>query len=324
VSVVPTESSRARIVAAFAALYVIWGSTYLAIRYLIETLPAFLAAGFRFLLAGAVLYAYARTHGAGRPTLHHWRSAVLVGGLLLLGGNGAVVWASRRVPSGLVSLLISMTPLWMVAIDWARPGGARPRGPVLLGLLLGLAGLVVLIGPESLAGGERLDLPGAAVLVFGTVCWASGSIYARHAPLPHSSFLATAMEMSCGGALLVLLSVASGEPAGFDLTRVSLRSVLAFLYLTVFGSLVAFTAYIWLLSVCSTARVSTYAYVNPLIALFLGWALAGESLSRRTLAAAAVIITAVALIVAAGSQAPAAAGGLNNSSEEPAPEGISR
>jgi drug/metabolite transporter (DMT)-like permease len=287
------------LILAFAAVYVIWGSTYLTIRFAVMTLPPFLMAGARFLTAGSLLYAWARAHGAERPSRSHWAAAGIVGAFLLLGGNGAVVWAAKRIPSGLSSLVVATTPLWMAGIDWMRRGGVRPSRQVLLGLLLGFAGLVLLIGSKegTLAGaGDRIDMLPALVLLLGTISWASGSIYARHARLPASSVLATAMEQLSGGALLIGLGIVAQEPWRFDPASVSLRSLLSFLYLLVLGSIVAFTAYIWLLKVTSAAMVSTYAYVNPLVAVFLGWAFGDEALSQRTLLAAGVILLAVAVI----------------------------
>ena len=287
---------RAEILLAFAAIYVIWGSTYLAIRFAIETLPPFLMAASRFLVAGPLLYAWARWRGAARPAPGHWRAAAVVGALLLLGGNGAVVWAEQRVPSGVTALLVAMVPLWMVLLDWLRPGGVRPTLAVFSGVALGLAGLVLLVGPEQILGGEHVDHAGALALAFGCLTWSIGSVYSRHAPLPASPQLATAMEMVAGGALLLVASLARGEWQQLAAQAISLRSLAALAYLVVFGSLVALTAYVWLLRQTTPARVSTYAYVNPVVAMLLGWALAGEPLSARTLVAAAVIVGGVVLI----------------------------
>lgn len=286
---------RLRVVLAFAAVYIIWGSTYLAIRFAIDTLPGFLMAGVRFLLAGGLLYAWARSQGAARPSRIHWRSAAIVGGLMLLGGNGGVVWAEQHVPSGLTAVLIATVPLWVAVLDWLWRG-SRPTVRGLLGLALGLAGIGLLVGPGELAGSQGVDLLGAGVLVLASLSWAAGSLYSRSAPLPGSPLLATALEMLAGGALLLVLGLAAGQATELDLARVSLRSLLALGYLVVFGSLVAFTAYIWLLRATSPARAATYAYVNPVVAVVLGWALAGEPLTTRTLLAAAVIIGAVVLI----------------------------
>lgn len=294
---------RGRILAAFAAVYVIWGSTYLAIRFAIETLPPLLMAGARFLVAGALLYAWVRRPGAperpARPTAAEWGWGALVGALLLLGGNGGVVWAERTVPSGVVALLVAIVPVWMVLLDWARPGGRRPGALVAAGLVTGFAGLVALVGPGSLTGrggpGE-VSIAGALAAVVGSLAWALGSIIARGAGLPRSPLLATAIEMLCGGALLLAAGLAMGEAGRLTLGDITGRSGLAWAYLVVFGSLVGFTAYVWLLGHVSAARASTYAYVNPLVAVLLGWAVAGEPVTARTLVAAAVIVGAVALI----------------------------
>ncbi|MGD2070505.1 MAG: EamA family transporter [Gemmatimonadota bacterium] len=294
------EAPAWKVASAFAAVYVIWGSTYLAIRFAIETLPPFAMAGVRFLVAGGVLYLWTRrVRGAAPPGRAEWRSAVVVGGLLLLGGNGAVVWAEQFVPSGLTALLIATVPLFMVLIDWVS-GGERPTALVIVGVLWGLAGVGLLVSGEGFGGGSPAALVGGLAVLGGSLAWATGSIYSRRAPLPPSPRLGTAMQMVAGGALLLGTGVARGELAGFDAGAVTLRSALALAYLVVFGSLVAFSCYIWLLRVVSPARVSTYAYVNPVVALFLGWALAGEPLGPGILLAAAVILSAVMLINVVG------------------------
>jgi drug/metabolite transporter (DMT)-like permease len=297
----PPQAPRARVITAFAALYLIWGSTYLAIKVAVETLPPFLMAGIRFAIAGAILYAYARAAGAGKPSAANWKAASIVGAGLLLGGNGGLVWALQRLPSGVSAILVATTPLWMVGLDWIRPGGVRPAPRVIAGLLLGLLGIALLVGPEKAAGGG-LDPAGAGAILLATLSWAAGSIYARHAPLPASSLLATAMEMLAGGVLLTVLAIAAGEADKFSPGDVSARSAAGFLYLLLVGSLVGFTAYVWLLKVSSPARVSTYAYVNPVVAVLLGWAFAGEELTPRMLVAAAVVVGAVAAITTASSR----------------------
>lgn len=281
---------------ALGTVYVIWGSTYLAIAIAIETLPPFWMAGARFVVAGALLYGLARWRGAARPAAVHWRSAALIGGLLLMGGNGGVVWAEQRVDSGLAALLVSMVPLWMVLLQWLRPGGSRPSGRVIAGVALGFGGLVLLVRPT---GGGGIDLVGVAALMLACVSWAWGSLHSRRVPLPESPLMATALEMISGGALLLVLGTLTGEPSRLDLAAVSIRSALALGYLVVFGALVAFTAYVWLLRVASPVLVSTYAYVNPIVAVFLGWLFRGEPLTAATLGAAAVIVTGVALITSA-------------------------
>lgn len=291
------------IVAAFAAIYIVWGSTYLAIRYAIETMPPLLMAGTRFLAAGALLFAWARFKGAPWPTARLWTSTAVIGALMLLGGNGGLTWAEQRVPSGLAALLIATVPLWMVlmsAVPGLRtPGATRlwPSAQVVSGLVLGLAGLVILIGPAQFAGGGRLDLLGTVVLVACSLSWTIGSLLSRRLALPASSHMATAMEMLCGGALLCLAGLAFGEGPRVALDALQARSVLAWLYLVFAGSIVAFTAYVWLLRHVAPSRVATYAFVNPVVAVVLGWAFAGEPLSARTLIAAAVIVAAVAFVV---------------------------
>jgi len=302
--------SRSRIIAAFAAIYLIWGSTYLGIRFAIETIPPFLMGGVRFIIAGIILFTWSRSRTSERLTAVHWRNTAIVGAGLILGGNGAVVWAEQFVPSGMAALLVAILPFWIVLIDWVRPGGKRPSPGVALGLVIGIAGIVVLVGPDAIhpstAPGSNGGgiLKGAIVLMCGSLSWALGSIYSRDAAMPKSALLATGMEMLAGGIMLALLGVITREPMHFDLAEVSARSIAGFIYLTTIGSLVGFTAYIWLLTVQPASRVSTYAYVNPVVAVFLGWALAGEAISLRTVIAAAIIIGAVALITIARSSQP--------------------
>ena len=292
------RAQRSHILLAFAALYIIWGSTYLAIRFAIETIPPFLMAGARFVLSGTVLYLFARARGAERPTGQHWRAAAIVGVLLLLGGNGGVVWAEQYVPSGVAALLVATVPLWMVLLDWMRPGGRRPSLGVAAGLALGLAGLALLVGVDDLRS-SNVHLGGALVLTVGAIAWSAGSIVSRHLTLPKDPLATTGLEMLTGGAALFVLSAAMGEFSAFRPSAVTTRSLLAWGYLVTFGSLIGFTAYIWLLRVVSPAKVSTYAYVNPIVAVFLGWLVASEPLTMRMGIAAAVIVAAVAMITVA-------------------------
>lgn len=291
------HAARTKVVLAFAAVYLIWGSTYLAIKVAIETLPPFFMASLRFLIAGSLLYALATLRGARRPSREHWGASFIVGALLLVGGNGALVWSEERVPSGLAALLLATIPIWMVLLDSFRKGGPKLGARVMGGLAVGIAGLGLLVGPSELWGSSRVDPLGAGVLMFGSLSWSVGSLYSRHAKLPPSPFLAAAMEMLAGGALLIAVGMVSGEGRQLHWAAVSTRSMAGLLYLVIFGSLLGFTAYIWLLGVASTARVSTYAYVNPVVAVFLGWAFAGEALSVRELLATAAIVGAVALII---------------------------
>jgi drug/metabolite transporter (DMT)-like permease len=296
-----THATRAQIIAAFASIYLVWGSTYLAIRYAIETIPPFTMGGIRFLVSGAMLYAWARYRGAPKPTRLHWRNAVIAGGFLLLGGNGAVVWAEQFVPSGLTALLVSILPFWLVIIEWARPPRRRPSSVILAGLVLGFIGIIVLVGPGNVGGHGDIRPLGALVLILGSLSWAIGSFWSRDANLPESGLLTTGMEMLGGGALLFIVGALSGELSHFDIHQVSKVSTIGLLYLITFGSLIGFTSYIWLLDKVSPARLGTYAYVNPVVAVLLGWAIAGEALSIRTAVAAAIVICAVALITTARS-----------------------
>ena len=295
------RASRAQIVAAFASIYLIWGSTYLAIRYAVETIPPFIMGGVRFLISGAMLYLWARSRGAPKPTRLHWRNAIIAGGFLLLGGNGAVVWAEQFVPSGLTALLVSILPFWLVIIEWVRPPRRRPSGAVLAGLVLGFIGIVVLVGPSDVGGHGDVNPLGALVLILGSLSWAIGSFWSRDAQLPESGLLTTGMEMVGGGMLLLVVGTLAGEFSHLDIHSISNASAFGLLYLITFGSLLGFTSYIWLLDKVSPARLGTYAYVNPIVAVLLGWAIAGERLSIRTGVAAAIVICAVALITTARS-----------------------
>jgi drug/metabolite transporter (DMT)-like permease len=283
-----------QLVTAFALVYLIWGSTYLGIRVAIETIPPFTMLALRYLIAGSILYAIIRARGAPAPKAADWSKATVIGALLLLAGNGAAAWAIRTVPSGITAVVIAMSPLWMVLIDWLRPGGTRPTLAVALGIVGGLAGIALLLDPTASRG--VLTPEGAIVLLVGTISWAGGSIYSRTSPMRVDPFLGTAMQMLCGAVLLGIAGAAIGEWPQVRLEEITLRSILALGYLAVFGSLVAFTAYIWLLHHTTTAKASTYAYVNPVVALILGWAIGGEELAGRTVAAAAIIIGSVVVI----------------------------
>jgi drug/metabolite transporter (DMT)-like permease len=287
---------RSHVLAAFAAVYVVWGSTYLAIRYAVETIPPFFMVGARFLVSGALLYTWARMRGSAKPTRRQWRDAAIGGILMLCLGNGAVSWAEQKVPSGLAALLVAVVPLWVVVIEWLRPGGTRPRVAVALGVVVGLIGLAVLVGPETLVGHGSIDAAGVAVLMVGSLAWAAGSVYNRYGDLPDSSALSTGVQMLAGSAALIALGLASGEAGQLHVSTISRNSWLGWLYLVTFGSLVGFTAYIYVLKAVTPAKASTYAYVNPVVAVFLGWAIAGEPVTALTIAAAGVILAGVAMI----------------------------
>ncbi len=287
---------RWRIALAFLSIYTIWGSTYLAIRFAVETFPPFLMAAVRFLIAGGVLYAWMCLRGAPRPTRANWKAATIVGGFLLLGGNGGVTKAEQIVPSGLTAVLITIVPIWMALVELLRRDRIVPTPQVILGLVLGFGGVVLLVGPGDLAGGGGLNPLWAGVLILASLSWATGSVYSQKASLPKTPLLGSGMEMLAGGVLLLLASMVSQEWVGFQASNVSFLSLVSFLYLIIFGSLIGFSSYVWLLTKTTTARVSTYAYVNPVVAVFLGYFLAGEQLTLRTLLASSVIVVAVVVI----------------------------
>ena len=296
---------RARLLVAFAAVYLVWGSTYLAIRFAVETLPPFLMAGARFILAGLILLAWARAReGAAWPTRQEWQTGLISGSLLLLGGNGGVAWAEQRVPSGIAALLVAIVPLWMVLLEWLRPGGHRPRAAVFAGVGLGLAGLALLVGPDALRSGSGSDAVGAMVLVFASLSWAAGSQYTRWAPRARSGTVGAGTQMLAGGVVLVIAAAIAGEPSRLDLAHASTRSLLGFAYLVTFGSLIGFTAYFYLLGHTTAAKASTYAYVNPVVAVLLGWAIGHERVTSRTILAAAIILAGVAIITITRDDAP--------------------
>lgn len=312
---------RGMVVLAFATVYLVWGSTYAAIMFAIETLPPMLMAGVRFLIAGGLLYGWLRMRGAPRPGRVEWRVAAIVGVLLLTVGNGAVVWAEQIVASGPAALMVATVAFWMVLLEWLRPGGVRPTFGVVAGLVVGFIGLAVLVAPGELGGGG-IDLLGAGVLLVGTLAWAVGSIYSRGAPRARSTLQAAAMQMLAGGAALLLVGLVMGEPAAMRLGEASMRSWLGLGYLIVFGSLIGFTAYAYLLRVSTPAKVATYAFVNPVVAMLLGWAVVSEPLTVRMAVAMAVIVGAVALITmtrARALPAPPAAACLLESGGPPDP-----
>jgi drug/metabolite transporter (DMT)-like permease len=286
-----------RLAAAFAAVYVIWGSTYLAIRIAIETIPPFAMAGLRFVMAGALLYGWQRLRGAAAPRRIHWRSAAIVGALLLLGGNGGLTWAEQEIPTGFAALVIATVPVWVMVIGALLPGTPRPSRSALAGILLGLAGIALLIGPSNLAAsGQPIRTLSYVALLLSPITWALGSLYSRRATLPASQLQVTGMEMLAGGVLLLLAATLTGEWARFDVAAISLRSGAAFLYLVFIGAIIGFTAYIWLLKHTTPAKATTYAYVNPVVAVFLGWAILSEPVTPAMLAAMSIILFSVALI----------------------------
>jgi len=288
---------KTKIWLAMLAVYIIWGSTYLGIRFAIESIPPFLHAGMRFLISAALLLGWRLLAGDERPTLKQWRDAGVVGLFLILGGNGLVSWAEQTVDSGIAALIVGTVPLWLTLFEALRPGGAKPNWQAILGLLIGFGGIFILINPETLARAAfRVDLLGAGALVLATILWALGSIYAKTAEVPKSAFMFTGMQMAVGSLGLFIVSALNGEMSGFDLGAVTTQSWLGLGYLILFGSLGGFVAYGWLLRNAPISLVATYGYVNPVVAIFLGSWLADEVLTGRVFIAAAVIIGAVVLI----------------------------
>ncbi|MGA2503347.1 MAG: EamA family transporter [Anaerolineales bacterium] len=287
---------KIRIAVAMLAIYLVWGSTYLAIRFAVETIPPFIMAGTRYLIPGLLLVVWRRLAGDPAPTRRQWIAGIIVGLFLLLGGNGLVSWAEQRVDSGVAALIIGTSPIWMVVFD-AVLSRIKPRWQVIVGLVTGFGGILLLIGPESLFGQHpRYDLLGIGILMLAALLWAIGSIYSRDANLPRSPLLGTGMEMLGGSAGLYLASLVTGEWKTFNAAAVSQHSLLGLLYLIVLGTLVGFVAYTWLLRNAPISLVSTYAYVNPLVAILLGNWLAQESLNWEVGLAAAIIIGSVVLI----------------------------
>jgi drug/metabolite transporter (DMT)-like permease len=297
-----TAHSRSRrpspttLVAAFAAIYLIWGSTYLGIRYAIETIPPLLVMGIRHLTAGTLLYAGARWCGTPAPRLREWIYPAIIGPMLFLGGHGSLAWAEQRVPSGIAALLVATLPMWIAVL--ARLWGTERRlsRPSLAGLVLGFLGVLVLFGPDALRHNGDLNLIGAAAVLFGTFIWATGTIYMRNVKMPDSPLLSSSMQMLTGGASLILTATLVGESRNFHFAAVSATSWLALGYLILFGSIIAFTAYTWLHMVAPPSRVATYAYVNPVVAVLLGWAIASEPINLYTWIAMIGILAGVALV----------------------------
>lgn len=281
----------------FAIVYVVWGCTFYAIRIGLETIPPHLLAGLRYLTAGLFFYPTFRIVTREKPTLAQWRTTFITGGLLFAVGNGTVSWAEQIVPSGIAALLVATVSLWMMLVDWLRPGGVRPAPRVIAGFILGFLGMALLVGPKHLGNSERIDPVGACALIGASLAWAIGSIYSRHHPLPRSPLLGAGMQTLCGGVLLCLTSVTIGETRNFHPGNVALASWIGLLYLTIFGTAVGFSAYAYILKHSTASRVATYAFVNPVVALFLGWFLAAEPLTLRTVLASSIILTAVILVI---------------------------
>ena len=298
----PATPSRLALILAFAALYIVWGSTYLGIRFAIDTIPPLLMAGARFFLAGVIMFGVARWQGAPRSSWAEWRTAAVVGTCLLFFGNGGVTIAEQWVPSGLASLLVATVPIYIALLAWLSGSAPRPRPLVLLGLAGGFVGVGVLVSPALGAtppsGSHHAGL-GMLILLFGSLVWSIGSLYSRGARNSASPLLSSAQTMLCGGALMFGAGLVSGEMRDLHLEKITALSLGAFVYLVLIGAIVGYTAYIWLLQHCDPSKVATYAYVNPVVAVLLGSLFAGETLTIRTMVAAAIIIGSVAVVITA-------------------------
>jgi drug/metabolite transporter (DMT)-like permease len=285
------------IVGALVAVYILWGGTYLAMKVAIETLPPFTMAGIRFLIAGAIIYIWQVARGVEKPQKGHWKNAAIVGGTMLLGGNGSIVWAEQFVSSGIAAIIFATVPFWVMLLSWLWQGGKRPNGMVLVGLVLGLIGITLLVNNSV---GELSNTSsqwgGYIALVAATLFWAGGTLYSRVAKLPSAIFMSIALQMLTGGLLCLLFGVITGEWAQFHFTLVSMRSAFALGYLILFGSIIGFSAYIWLLKVADPTLVTTNTYVNPVVAVILGWMLAGEQMTSHDALAALLIVLSVIIV----------------------------
>lgn len=289
------DKNKLLVVLGFATIYLVWGSTYLAIRIGVETIPPFLLAGVRFVVGGIATYLIVRAFGAAPATRKEWATATVIGLLLVVVGNGLVTFAEKTVPSGLTALMIAMVPFWFVIVEWMRPGGSKPCKKNILGLILGFVGVGLLINPTGFGGFSNVDGLGALIIVIATLSWATGSVYSKHVVQPKSKFLGAGMQMITGGFFLLILSFITGEYETVQLSLISARSIWSLVYLTTFGSF-AFAVYIWLFKVSSPTKIATYAYVNPVIALILGNLIEDETLSSWTIFCSLIILTSVFII----------------------------
>jgi drug/metabolite transporter (DMT)-like permease len=293
---VPAKPSRAALVAAFATIYLVWGSTYLAIRVAVASIPPWIMAGARFVVAGVILSLFLWWRGEKRPTVAQCRDHAIAGGFLLIGGNGLVTWAEQTVPSGATALVIGVTPLFMVLTEWAWPGGVRPRAGTFGALAVGLAGVVWLAEPWAAPVHGGLPVAGVAGLIVACISWSIGSIHSRNIKSGASLPLGSALQMLAGGIGLLMGAGLRGEFGHFDPRAVPAGAWLAWAYLILAGSLVGYSTFVWLIRHSTPARVATYAWVNPVVAVLLGWLFLDETVTARTFGAAAVIVAAVALI----------------------------
>ncbi len=290
------KTKRLKIILAFAAVYIIWGTTYLAIRVAVETVPAFFMAGSRFIAAGVLMVLFLRIRGVPSPNRSQWRAAIIVGGLLLAGGSGLVHWSEQTIPSGIAALVIATVPLWIALFDWLFFRGGRPGKKIVAGLLLGLFGIILLVGPGQFTETPAFSWFALGILLLSPILWSFGSLYSRQAGLAPNIFMASGMEMIAGGIILLIAGLLTGEGSRLDFAAIAPLAWFSFLYLLLFGSIIAYTAYIWLMQNVAASKVATYSYVNPIIAIFLGSLILSEPITPTTIAAMTIIVIAVFLI----------------------------
>ena len=288
------------LILAFFAVYFVWGSTYLAIRIAIETMPPLIMLGFRFGVAGLIMLAFFLLRGEKIPGLIQWRNAAIASGLMLVMGTGTVSVALGYVPSGMAALVITTVPLWMAMLNWLWKKGPRPTRLFFVGFIMGLTGVSLLIDPATFIGTRTEGVIAIIAIMMGAVAWSVGSLYGRDADVPSNPFMSTAIQMTAGGLLLVLTGLLRGEQLVISAELFSVRSIAAWFYLVIFGSFIAFSAYIWLMKNTSPAKVATYAYVNPVIAVYLGWALASEPITPRIIIASLLLVSAVVIVLRYG------------------------
>jgi drug/metabolite transporter (DMT)-like permease len=289
-----SRSHRFRVIFCFLAIYVIWGSTYLAIRYAVETIPPLYTAGIRHLCAGSILMIWALAKGL-RPTWAQIRASIVIGFFFFLVGHGSLHWAEQVVPSGFASLLIAIEPIFVFLLSSAAERRWRINGMLLAGILLGLVGVGMLVRDSAQAPEHRMTL-GSIMILVGALSWSVGIIYSRRSHLSGNPLLLSALSLLAGSVMLLTTGTLIGEAKGFSLSQVSTKSWLGLAYLIFFGSVIAFTAYNWLLEHYSPTLVATHTYVNPVVAVLLGWAFAGEALTIRVAVAAALVVLAVVLV----------------------------
>ncbi len=291
------KPSRISIILAFAAVYIIWGSTYLGIKYAIQTIPPLLMSGVRYFIAGLIVYLIAISTGAPAPKKIHWRNTFIIGALLVLMGNGGVALAESLIPSGIASLIVCSVPMWFALFGWLFFNKGKPRALTIAGIILGFIGIIILVGPKNIFHiGQGINLSGVMIIITGSMGWSIGSLYVSKAKLPENHLTTIGMQMLCGGFLLTVAGLVKGEYQQVHYESISSHSILAMIYLITFGSIIAFSAYSWLLRVVSPALVSTYAYVNPVIAIFLGWLFLHETIDKYTVIGSVFIVFALILI----------------------------